>query len=42
MILEQNLFRIEQGFWLSGSEHFLAHLDDRCLLGFPRWARCMA
>ena len=32
MALEQDLFNIEQGFWLSGKEHFSAHLDERCIL----------
>ena len=36
MALETDLFRIEQGFWLSGSDHFLAHLDAQCLLAFPQ------
>ena len=36
MGLEQDLFDIEQGFWLSGKEHFSAHLDDRCVLAFPQ------
>ena len=36
MALEDDLFRIEQGFWLSGRDHFLAHLDAKCLLAFPQ------
>ncbi len=36
MTTEAELYRIEEGFWLSGQEHFLAHLDDRCLLAFPQ------
>jgi hypothetical protein len=36
MTLEQDLFDIEQGFWLSGGEYFTAHLDDQCLLAFPQ------
>jgi len=36
MALEDDLFRIEQGFWLAGKEHFLEHLDDKCLLAFPQ------
>lgn len=35
-MLEQELFTIEQGFWLSGKEHFSTHLDDRCILVFPQ------
>ncbi len=30
------LFRIEEGFWMSGKEHFLEHLDEQCLLAFPQ------
>ncbi|MBL8770111.1 MAG: hypothetical protein JNK30_01915 [Phenylobacterium sp.] len=36
MTLETELYRIEEGFWLSGEAHFLAHLDARCLLAFPQ------
>ncbi len=36
MALEDELFGIEEGFWLGGKEHFLAHLDDQCLLAFPQ------
>ena len=36
MALEDDLFSIEKGFWLSGSGHFLEHLDMRCLLAFPQ------
>jgi len=36
MALEDELFDIERGFWLSGEEHFLQHLDDDCLLAFPQ------
>jgi hypothetical protein len=36
MALTQDLFNIEQGFWLSGKEHFTAHLDERCVLVFPQ------
>ena len=36
MALEEDLFDIEQGFWLSGSEHFIEHLDNKCLLVFPQ------
>lgn len=34
--LEKELFDIEQGFWLGGKEHFLDHVDDKCLLAFPQ------
>ena len=36
MALEEDLFGIEEGFWLSGSEHFLEHVDLKCLLAFPQ------
>ena len=36
MALENELFDIEQGFWLRGEEHFLDHVDDLCLLAFPQ------
>lgn len=36
MTLEDDLFRIEEGFWLRGREHFLEHLDATCLLVFPQ------
>jgi len=36
MALEDDLFRIEEGFWLMGRDHFLAHVDDQCLLAFPQ------
>ncbi|HEY9218113.1 MAG TPA: hypothetical protein VIO94_08690 [Phenylobacterium sp.] len=36
MTLEDELFEIEEGFWLSGEQHFLEHLDDQCLLAFPQ------
>jgi hypothetical protein len=36
MGFEDELFAIETGFWLSGEAHFLAHLDEACLLAFPQ------
>ena len=36
MALRDELYEIEQGFWLSGQDHFLEHLDDACLLAFPQ------
>lgn len=36
MTLEEDLFRIEEGFWFAGKEHFLQYVDDRCLLAFPQ------
>jgi hypothetical protein len=34
--LTDELFAIEQGFWLKGQVHFLEHLDEECLLAFPQ------
>jgi hypothetical protein len=34
--LQDELFEIEQGFWLKGEEYFLGHVDERCLLAFPQ------
>lgn len=36
MSLEEQLFRIECGFWIEGADYFAAHLDERCLLAFPQ------
>lgn len=36
MVQKDELFDIEKGFWLSGKEHFLEHLDTECLLAFPQ------
>ncbi len=36
MSTQDELFAIEEGFWVSGADHFAAHLDDRCLLAFPQ------
>ena len=30
------LFEIEQGFWLEGEDFFRDHLDSECLLAFPQ------
>ena len=35
MSLEEDLYAIEEGFWLRGQDHFVAHVDDKCLLAFP-------
>ena len=34
--LQDELFAIEEGFWLGGRDHFLEHVDERCLLAFPQ------
>lgn len=36
MSLEDDIFRIEEGFWLSGEAHFLEHVDEECLLILPQ------
>ncbi len=36
MSLEDELFEIEQGFWLKGQDHFLEHVDAKCMLAFPQ------
>lgn len=36
--LQDTLYAIEEGFWLQGRDHFLAHLDEHCLLAFPQAA----
>lgn len=36
MPVEDDLFAIEEGFWLSGEAHFLEHLSRECLLVFPQ------
>jgi hypothetical protein len=33
--LQDELFAIEEGFWLRGEAYFLAHVDAQCLLVFP-------
>ena len=34
--LRDELFALEEGFWLQGRDHFLAHLDEHCLIAFPQ------
>ena len=34
--LQDELYDIEEGFWLKGRDHFLDHLDEQCLLAFPQ------
>jgi hypothetical protein len=36
MSIEEEIFAIEEGFWLEGERHFLDHLDEQCLLAFPQ------
>lgn len=34
MALMDELLEIDRGFWEAGEDHFLAHVDDRCMLVF--------
>lgn len=34
--LHDELFIIEEGFWLGGKEQLSKHVDDQCLLAFPQ------
>ena len=36
MTLKDEILAIEKGFWTAGEEHFLAHVDDQCLLVFTQ------
>lgn len=36
MTLQDELFAIEQGFWLDGADYFRAHLDADVMLVFPQ------
>ncbi len=36
MTLGNELYEIEEGFWLKGKEHFIDHVDEQCLLAFPQ------
>lgn len=36
MSLVESLYSVEEGFWLKGSEYFLEHVDEKCLLAFPQ------
>lgn len=36
MTLKDQLYTIEEGFWLAGEDHFLTHVDEQCLLVFPQ------
>jgi hypothetical protein len=36
MPVGKELYQIEEGFWIKGKDHFLAHVDERCLLAFPQ------
>lgn len=34
--LQDELYDIEEGFWLKGRDHFIDHLEEQCLLAFPQ------
>ncbi|ALC11347.1 hypothetical protein LH20_05210 [Sphingopyxis sp. 113P3] len=36
MATEEDLYRIEAGFWLKGRKHFLENVYEKCLLAFPQ------
>ena len=36
MALEDDLYRIEEGFWLSDEDYFRVHVDEHCLLALPQ------
>jgi len=38
MPLEQDLVRLERGFWTEGGEYYREHVDDECLLAFTEMA----
>ncbi len=38
MALQQDIVSLEKGFWTGGSDFYLAHLDDDCLLAFQDMA----
>jgi hypothetical protein len=38
MALEQDLMKLEKGFWTEGGDYYRAHVDDECLLAFTEMA----
>ena len=36
--MQEELYKIEEGFWLGSKEHFLGYVDEQCLLAFPQAA----
>jgi hypothetical protein len=36
MALQDELIAIDTGFWTGGEDHFLAHLDESCMLVFAQ------
>jgi len=42
MANEKELFEIERGFWMGGSDFFSANADRECLVAFPGMAQAMS
>ena len=38
MALEQDLLRLEKGFWTEGGDYYRTHVDEECLLAFTEMA----
>lgn len=38
MALEQDLMKLEEGFWTGGEDYYRDHLDDECLVAFADMA----
>ena len=38
MALEQDLLKLEKGFWTEGGDYYRDHVDDECLVAFEGMA----
>jgi hypothetical protein len=38
MALEQDLLKLEEGFWTEGGDYYREHVDEECLLAFAEMA----
>lgn len=38
MAIEQDLLKLEEGFWTEGGDYYREHVDDECLLAFAEMA----
>ena len=38
MALEQDLLKLEKGFWTEGGDYYRAHVDEECLVAFTEMA----
>ncbi|HET9230819.1 MAG TPA: hypothetical protein VFO00_05995, partial [Vitreimonas sp.] len=38
MALEQDLLKLERGFWTEGGDYYREHVDDECLVAFSEMA----